>query len=60
MKGEEVNMTAENVRRLWELLLKIRDEEKGEHDTSYEVEVKQVEGRLVCATGKKGNSPLAI
>ena len=35
-------MTAENVRRLWEVLLKIRDEEKGEH-ADYEVTVNERE-----------------
>jgi hypothetical protein len=52
-------VTAATARRIWEVLLKIRDEEQGEHN-DYEVEVKPVEGRLVCAGGKKGNSPLAI
>lgn len=57
---EEVDtVTADKARRIWEILLKIRDEEQGEHN-DYEVEVKQVESRLVCAGGKKGNSPLAI
>lgn len=36
-------MTADNARRLWEILLKIRDEEQGEHDTNYEVTVNERE-----------------
>jgi hypothetical protein len=60
LDNEEVkDVTADKARRIWEILLKIRDEEQGEHN-DYDVEVKPVEGRLVCAGGKKGNSPLAI
>jgi len=58
-KKEVDTVTAATARRIWEVLLKIRDEEKGEHN-DYEVEVKQVESRLVCTEGKKRNSPLAI
>lgn len=52
-------MTADKARRIWEILLKIRDEEQGEHN-DYEVEVKQVESRPVCAGSADKNSPLAI
>lgn len=39
-------MTAENARRIWEILLKIRDEEIGEHN-DYEVEVKPNEREAI-------------
>jgi hypothetical protein len=58
LDNEEVkDVTADKARRIWEILLKIRDEEKGEHN-DYEVVIS--ESGLVCAGGKKGNSPLAI
>jgi len=50
-------VTADNARRLWEILLKIRDEEKGEHN-DYEVVIS--ESGLVRTESKTGNSPLAI
>jgi hypothetical protein len=58
LDNEEVkDVTADKARRIWEILLKIRDEEKGEHN-DYEVVIS--ESGLVCAEGKKRNSPLAI
>jgi len=61
-KKEEVDtVTAATARRIWEVLLKIRDEEKGEHDTIWEVTIHEKRnGRPVRIRSKKGNSPLAI
>ena len=55
-------MTAATARRIWEVLLKIRDEEQGEHN-DYDVELVNSEkwqGRPVCTGSADKNSPLAI
>lgn len=54
-------MTAVTARRIWEVLLKIRDEEQGEHDTSWEVVISEKRnGRSVRTGSADKNSPLAI
>jgi hypothetical protein len=54
-------VTAGTARRIWEVLLKIRDEEQGEHDTSYEVIISEKrDGRPLRTGSEKRNSPLAI
>jgi hypothetical protein len=58
LDNEEVkDVTADKARRIWEILLKIRDEEKGEHN-DYEVVIS--ESGLVRTGSEKRNSPLAI
>jgi hypothetical protein len=53
-------VTAVTARRIWEVLLKIRDEEQGEHN-DYEVVINEKRnGGLVCAGSADKNSPLAI
>lgn len=53
-------MTIATARRIWEVLLKIRDEEQGEHN-DYEVVISEKRhDRPLRATCEKGNSPLAI
>jgi hypothetical protein len=61
-KQEEVDtVTAVTARRIWEVLLKIRDEEQGEHDTGWEVTIREKRnGRPVRTGSEKRNSPLAI
>jgi hypothetical protein len=54
-------VTAGTARRIWEVLLKIRDEEKGEHDTGWEVTIREKRnGRPVRTGSADKNSPLAI
>lgn len=54
-------MTADKARRIWEILLKIRDEEQGEHN-DYEVIISEKKhGSRPLRTGSADkNSPLAI
>jgi hypothetical protein len=55
------DVTAVTARRIWEVLLKIRDEEKGEHDTGWEVTIREKRnGRPLRTGSEKRNSPLAI
>jgi hypothetical protein len=58
---EVKDVTAVTARRIWEVLLKIRDEEKGEHDTGWEVTIREKRnGRPVRTGSADKNSPLAI
>lgn len=60
-REEAQDVTAVTARRIWEVLLKIRDEEKGEHDTSWEVVISEKRnGRSVRTGSADKNSPLAI
>lgn len=53
-------MTEANARRIWEVLLKIRDEEQGEHN-EYEVVIHEKRNGGPVRTGSADkNSPLAI
>lgn len=61
-REEAQDVTVVTARRIWEVLLKIRDEEQGEHDTSWEVVISEKKhgGRPLRTGSADKNSPLAI